>query len=155
MTKKLIIDAKYDGMEIFKLLSRFHVGRKKLKFVPTEKAFSSEMSIKNSKNKLLLSGSLLTCKHFYMRLLWFCLGWEFLFVIATFGVFNYLLLRKIVWKHFFILKKRFLLLGTTYTPVLVLRFFFLFSFGLSFEPKLKMKSGDLFFHKTMKDSLLK
>ena len=122
----------------------------------TEKAFSSEISIKNSKNKLFLSGSLLTCKHFYyMRLLWFYVGCEFLFLSPFLGFLTICHRSESIWKHFFINKKKFLLLGTTYTPVLVLRYFFLFSFGLSFEPKLNMKSGDLFFHKTMKHSLLK
>ena len=105
--KKINIDAKYDGMEIYKLLSRFHDGRKKLKFVPTEKAFSSEISIKNSKSKLLLSGNLLICKHFYMRLLWLLFRLRITFFIATFGIFNYLLLSEIIWKQFFIFKKSF------------------------------------------------
>ena len=72
------------------------------------------------------------------------LFWLQISLLAPLLGFLTICLSESICKHFFIFKT-FLLLGTTYTPVLVLRYFFLCSFGLSFEPKLDMKSADLFF----------
>ena len=92
-------------MEIYKLLSRFHDGRKKLKFVPTEKAFSSEISIKNSKSKLFLSGSLLICKHFYMRLLWLLFRLRITFLSPLLGFLTICYWVKVFESSFSFLKK--------------------------------------------------
>ena len=92
-------------MEIYKLLSRFHDGRKKLKFVPTEKAFSSEISIKNSKSKLFLSGSLLICKHFICGFFDFYLGCELLFLSPLLGFLTIAYWVKLFESSFSFLKK--------------------------------------------------
>ena len=47
--KKINIDAKYDGMEIYKLLSRFHDGRKKLKLFRPKKHLAPKYQLRTQK----------------------------------------------------------------------------------------------------------